>query len=312
MDLGIALPTVSLGADRELVTDAARAADRLGFHSVWVADHILLPKDRKSVYPYPESTTEIAFTPGVMWLDPVASMGFVAGVTERVKIGTSVLVLPYRSPLVLANEVASLDVLSEGRIVLGVGVGWMDEEFASLGVPKTERAARTDEYIEVLRTLWRSDDPVDFHGRFVDFEGMQLATRPFTPGGPPIHVGGNTPPALERVGRLADGWLGFEVFLDGLGDKIATIRKAAEGAGRDPDAISLSVRRGLLPPFEVSDFLPGRRSIRGEPREVAAELSRYAEHGVGLMVFDLTMTAPEMIRAMEWLAADVAPEVESL
>lgn len=306
MDIGISLPTVGPAGEREFVLEVAQAADSLEFHSVWVSDHVLLPKDRKSVYPYPESTTELAFNPGVGWLDPVASMGFLAGATEQIRIGTSVLVLPYRSPLVLAAEVATIDRLSEGRVILGVGAGWMDEEFDALAVPKRERGARTDEYLEVLRTLWAGGN-ASFEGRFVSFRDMELASAPHTSGGPPIWIGGNSPPALRRAGVLGDGWMGFEVFLDGVPSSRKIIEEAARGARRDPGAIVLSVRRGLLPPFEVSNFLPERRSVAGSPKQVAAEIRAYEDEGVSLMVFDLTMLVPEMVQTLEWLANEVRP-----
>jgi probable F420-dependent oxidoreductase len=305
--LGVSLPSVGPAPDREFLLPVAEAADRLGFHSVWASDHFALPADRRSVYPYPESTTEVAFTPGVMWLDPVAVMAFVAGVTRRVLIGTSVLVLPYRAPLVLANEVATIDRISEGRVLLGVGAGWMEEEFRAAGVPIAERGARTDEYIEVLRLMWRERRPASFDGRFVSFDGLELATAPHSPTGPPILVGGNTKPALRRAARLGDGWLGFEVFLDQVGGMVSEIEKTAEEAGRDPSALMLSVRRGLRPPFQVTDFLSDRRSISGSPDQVAEELSAYRRAGVELMVFDLTMLPAEIVETMEWLAAEVAP-----
>lgn len=307
MDVGISLPTVGPAPDREFVLDVARAAERLGFHSVWVTDHVILPADRASTYPYPESTTETLFTPGLQWLDPVAAMGVVAGATERVRIGTSVLVLPYRNPVVLANEVATLDRLSEGRIILGIGVGWMDEEFEVLGVPKEERGARTDEHVAALRALWDSERPATFEGRWTRFRDVHLATRPHTPGGPPILAGGNTPAALRRAGALVDGWMGFEVFPEKAPAAVAAVREAAEEGGRDPGALTLAVRRGLVPPFEVGDFLAARRAIGGSRDEVAEELARYGEAGVGLVVLDLAMIPPEMIRTMEWFAADVVP-----
>src|SRR3954451_23322300 len=251
MDIGIALPSVGPVGEREFVLDVARRAEHHRFHSVWAADHIAFPKTRTSVYPYPQSTTELAFSPGVDWLDPVAVMGFVAGATERLVIGTSVLVLPYRNPVILAQELASLDRLSEGRIVLGIGSGWMDEEFAAVGVPKNERGARTDEAMELMRLLWSTNDYRSFRGRFWQLDDVVLASHPSRPGGPPIMVGGNTDAALRRVGRLGDGWLGFEVFVEDVPAKREAIARVAEEAGRDPSAITISVRRGLVPPFEV-------------------------------------------------------------
>jgi len=307
VDIGISLPTVGPAGEREFVLDVARAAERLGFHSVWTTDHIAFPKVRTTEYPYQESTTELAFSPGMDWLDPIAVMGVVAGATERITIGTSVLVVPYRHPVVLAQELASLDRLSEGRIVLGVGSGWMDEEFAAVGVPKRERGARTDESIDLMQRLWEATGPISFDGRFWQLDEVVLASRPHRPGGPPVMVGGNSEPALRRAGRLGDGWLGFEVFVDQVPDKRETLARAAKEAGRDPTAITLSVRRGLVPPFEVSNFLPDRRSIQGPPEDVAAELGAYAAEGVSLVVLDLAFIVPDIMATMEWLAAEVVP-----
>ena len=307
MDIGISLPTVGPAGEREFVLDVARAAERLGFHSVWTTDHIAFPKVRTTEYPYQESTTELAFSPGMDWLDPIAVMGVVAGATERITIGTSVLVVPYRHPVVLAQELASLDRLSEGRIVLGVGSGWMDQEFAAVGVPKRERGARTDESIDLIHRLWEATGPISFDGRFWRLDEVVLASRPHRPGGPPVMVGGNSEPALRRAGRLGDGWLGFEVFVDQVPDKRETLARAAKEAGRDPTAITLSVRRGLVPPFEVSNFLPDRRSIQGPPEDVAAELGAYAAEGVSLVVLDLAFIVPDIMATMEWLAAEVVP-----
>ncbi len=307
MDIGISLPTVGPAGEREFVLDVARAAERLGFHSVWTTDHIAFPKVRTTEYPYQESTTELAFSPGMDWLDPIAVMGVVAGATERITIGTSVLVVPYRHPVVLAQELASLDRLSEGRIVLGVGSGWMDQEFAAVGVPKRERGARTDESIDLMQRLWEATGPISFDGRFWRLDEVVLASRPHRPGGPPVMVGGNSEPALRRAGRLGDGWLGFEVFVDQVPDKRETLARAAKEAGRDPTAITLSVRRGLVPPFEVSNFLPDRRSIQGPPEDVAAELGAYAAEGVSLVVLDLAFIVPDIMATMEWLAAEVVP-----
>lgn len=309
MDIGVSLPTVGPIGEREFLLQIARAADAAGLHSVWATDHVILPKDRRSEYPYKRSTTEVLFSPGVAWLDPVAVMGVVAGATERVAIGTSVLVLPYRNPIVLANELSTLDKLSEGRIILGVGVGWMDEEFEALGVPPRERGARTDEYIRVLRALWSSSKPASFEGEFVRFEHMTLATPPHTRGGPPIYVGGNSAPALRRAGALGDGWLGMEIFVDEVADARAAVEKAAADAGRDPSSVALSVRRGVVPPFEVSNFLPERRAVTGSAREVADELLRYGELGVSLAVLDLAMLPAEAVATIDWLAGDVVPLV---
>lgn len=310
MDVGVSLPTVGPIGEREFLLATARAAENAGLHSVWATDHVILPKHRTSEYPYKRSTTEVLFSEGVAWLDPVAVMGVVAGATERVTIGTSVLVLPYRSPIVLANELSTLDRLSGGRIILGVGVGWMAEEFDALGVPASERGARTDEYIRAMKTLWGSKGFVSFEGRFVRFNDMTLATRPHREAGPPVYVGGNSPAALRRAGALADGWLGMEIFVDEVAEARTALEMATAEAGREPGSVVLSVRRGLVPPFEISNFLPERRSITGTPADVADELKRYREEGVTLAVLDLAMLPAEAVRTIDWLAAEVLPLVD--
>lgn len=307
MDVGVSLPTVGPIGEREFVLGIARAADRAGLHSVWGTDHVVFPKVRKTPYPYQRSTTEVLFSPGVDWLDPIATLGVVAGATEHVAIGTAVLVLPYRSPVVLANELSTLDRLSEGRIILGIGAGWMNEEFVAVGVPPEERGPRTDEYIRLLKTLWSAKGYVSFEGRFVQLHDVTLAAKPHRPGGPPIYVGGNSKPALRRAGALADGWLGMEIFVDEIADARDSLSKAAADAGRDPSSVAMAVRRGVLPPFEVSNMLPERRAIAGSARDVADELLRYQEEGVSLAVLDLAMFPAEAERAIEWLAAEVLP-----
>jgi len=305
MNVGVSLPTVGPIGEREFVLDIARAADRAGLHSVWGTDHVVFPKERKTPYPYQRSTTELLFSPGVDWLDPIATMGVVAGATEHVMIGTAVLVLPYRSPVVLANELASLDRLSEGRILLGIGAGWMNEEFEAVGVPPSERGPRTDEYIRALKLLWSSKGYVSFDGRFVQLRDVTLASKPYRDGGPPIYVGGNSAPALRRAGRIADGWLGMEIFVDEIADARTALHKAAADAGRDPASIEMIVRRGVVPPFEVSNMLPERTVLSGGARAVAEELLRYREEGVSTAVLDLAMFPAEAVATIDWLASEV-------
>lgn len=300
------MPSVGPAPDREFVLMVAKAAESLDFDSVWTTDHVIFPVDRKSEYPYQTSTTELAFSPGIQWLDPVAVMGLVAGATERIQIGTSVLILPYRNPVVLANEISSLDRLSEGRIQLGIGVGWMDEEFAALGVPKAERGARTDEYIALLKRVW-GGKPTAFKGRFYEFGQMELAAHPHRRGGPPILVGGNTDAALRRTARFGDGWLGFEVFPEDVRTSVARLSEECDKAGRSIDDLTLSVRRGLLPPFEVSNFLPERRCLAGTAKQVADEIARYGDAGITTLTFDVSTLPFEMVQTMEWFAEEVRP-----
>jgi probable F420-dependent oxidoreductase len=309
LKIGVALPNVGMDHGKEMLLPVAEAAERLGFDSVWVAHHVALPYERSSEYPYQRSGTEIAMTPGMQWLDPIVTLSLVAGVTDRVRLGTSVFVLPYREPVTLAGELAGLDVVSDGRLIFGVGVGWMREEFAAIGVPASERGARTDEYIKALRVLW-TEDPATFEGKFTRFENVVLATTPRSEGGPPIWVGGNTDAALRRALRLGDGWHGFEVFPEELDDLRQRLARLGDDVGRDPASLELSVVRGLIPPGrEEESFIPDRRMLTGSAEAIADELGQYEEGGVGLVLIQVSLLAPLVPEALEWVAAEVMPRL---
>lgn len=308
MKVGVALPTVGLDHSAELLLPVAEAAERLGFDSVWATDHALMSYARRSEYPYGRSGTEIGVNPGIEWLEPLSTLSFVASATERVKLGTSVLVLPYRNPVLVASQAATLHLLSGDRLILGVGAGWMREEFEALGLDPAERGARTDEYLAVLRTLWR-DDPAAFDGRFVSFEEIVLGLSP-RDSAPPLWVGGNSRPALRRALRHGDGWHGFEVY----SEDVAKIRSELDGLAdelrRDPGELELSVVRGMVPPGrEEESLIEGRRNLGSSAGEMAEELGRYEDAGVGLVVIQLTLLAPLMPEGMEWFAHEVMPQL---
>jgi probable F420-dependent oxidoreductase len=310
MRIGVSLPNVGLDHGKETLMPVAEAAERLGFDSVFAAHHVVLPYQRQSEYPYKRSGTEVAMTPGMQWLDPLVALSVVAGVTERIGLGTSVLVLPYRNPVNLAAEVAALDVLSDGRVILGVGAGWMREEFEALGLSPAERGARTDEYIEVLRTLW-TQDPASLDGRFVSFDGVVLATRPRTEGGPPVWVGGNTDAGLRRALRHGDGWHGFEVYPEELPDLQERLERLGGEVGRDPGELTLSVARGLIPPGrEEESFIPDRRMLGGSAAAIVEELGSYGVQGVEHVLIQVSLAAPAVPEALEWVAADVLPQLD--
>jgi probable F420-dependent oxidoreductase len=281
----------------------------LGFDSVFAAHHVALPYERSSRYPYQRSGTEIAMSPGMQWLDPLVTLSVIAGATERIRLGTSVLVLPYRNPVNLAAEAAALDVLSGGRFILGVGAGWMREEFATLGIDPSERGARTDEHIEVLRTLW-TEDPATFDGRFTKFDGTVLATKPQTDGGPPIWVGGNDDSGLRRAVRRGDGWHGFEVYPEEMADVRERLDRLGAEVGRDPADLVLSVARGLIPPGrEEESFVPDRRMLGGSASAVVDELGSYADEGVDMVLIQVSLLAPLVPEALEWVASEVLPQL---
>jgi len=296
MELGFVLPVEGRIATRQAVLDAARAAEACGADSVWTTDRILQPGAPPGGYPYSEDRGAIAFRTGRAWLEPVATMGIVAGVTERVRIGTNVLVVPYRHPVVLAQELATLDALTEGRILLGAGIGWMTEEFAALGVPRAERGARTDEAIALMRELWRSPEPVRFEGRFWNVDNMGLPAQPSRPGGPPVLIGGNSPAALRRVVALGDGWLGADLTPGETAGFVGRLGAALGEAGRSAGAVELSMRIRIEP-------RGGSGPLGGvDPGELRDRLAAYAATGIDLLVVDV-MNLPEVSAAIEAVSA---------
>jgi probable F420-dependent oxidoreductase len=215
----------------------AAAAEDAGIESIWVFEHAVIPADYASRYPYnPEGriTIEDDDIP-----DPLALLAFLAGVTSRITLGTGVLILPQRSPVLCAKECATVDALSNGRLRLGIGVGWLREESEAVGTNFADRGARTDEAIEVMRALWREQE-ASFDGRFTRFERAKSNPKPRQPGGIPILVGGHSPAAARRAGRLGDGWFPIGLRGEDFAARREEMRAAARGAGRDPDTIEIT------------------------------------------------------------------------
>lgn len=215
----------------------AQLAEQAGFESLWAVEHVVVPAAYRSRYPYSDDGR----MPGreeVPIGDPLVWLTYAAAVTERIKVATGILILPQRNPVVLAKECATLDVLSGGRLLLGVGVGWLAEEFAALGVPFEDRGARTDEYVEALRALWREEEPT-FTGRFASFERAKSYPKPVA-GAVPIIVGGHTEAAARRAGRIGDGFFPWGLSVDHLTRLVGIMRRSADEAGRDPDAVEIT------------------------------------------------------------------------
>src|SRR5215470_16074553 len=213
MQFGCHLPVYGPAATRDVLLGVARRLEALGYDALWVSDHVVIPYRIESRYPY-SATGAFPLTPDTDFLEPLTALGLVAGVTERIRLGTSVLVVPHRHPVLAAKMLATLDRLAPGRVVLGAGVGWMREEIELLGAPYDGRGAWTDEAIAVMRACWR-DERVDFSGRFFRVDGVACRPRPAR-GTIPIWIGGHTARALERVARLGDGWHAAFPTVEGL------------------------------------------------------------------------------------------------
>jgi probable F420-dependent oxidoreductase len=223
----------------QLFAHLAQSAERFGFESIWTVEHVVIPQDYKSPYPYSPSG-KIPGSEEVPIPDPLLPLAYAAAITKNLKLGTGVMILPQRHPLYVAKEMATLDVLSNGRAILGIGSGWLKEEFDSLGLDFRRRGARTDEAIQSLRALWSPDTASSFHGRHFNFGPVKCFPKPVQKGGVPIVVGGHSPAAARRAGRFGDGFFPAISEPAKLKELIAMMAAEAEKAGRDPGAIELS------------------------------------------------------------------------
>ncbi len=209
----------------------AQHAEAAGLESLWTGEHVVLPDPRQPPSPA---------APDYDMLHPSTNLAFLAGVTERVKLGTGITLIAQRNPLVLAKEMGSLDVLSKGRLILGIGAGYLHQEFEALGVPFRERGARTNEAIQVLRTLWNDPAP-SFNGRFWSFSDIQAMPRPVQPGGPPIVIGGLSAAALQRAASSAQGWYGFAMNVEQT-QRVVTALNQLEGGSELEISVTPSLR----------------------------------------------------------------------
>jgi probable F420-dependent oxidoreductase len=316
MHFGFSLPGRGPLATPDALTKLARKADALRYSSLFVTDHVVIPTSYSSPYPYaPSGRFTGDWTNG--YLEPLALLGVLAGLTSRVKLGTSVLVVPYRNPVVTAKMLATMDVMSGGRLILGAGVGWMREEFETLQAPPFEHRGRvTDEYLRLMREMW-TKEPAQFTGAHYRLPPVSAMPKPLQKGGIPIWIGGHTDAALRRTGELADAWhpIGMRppamLLPDEYAQKVQIIRGWARKAGRDPKDITLSLRvplelAGKRGNVGVSDQ-PG---FRGSAADVIRHIKSYQALGVSHFVFDL---APPDLRGqlalMERFAKEVRPKV---
>jgi probable F420-dependent oxidoreductase len=292
MEFGVCLPQygreVTLGDLKAVAEDA----EALGFDSVWVSDHVVTPEHLQAGI-------------GPIFFDAFVVLSHVSALTRRVKLGTTVMVTPYRNPLVAAKIIASLDSLSGGRVILGVGTGGAPDEFAALGIPESQRGARTDEYLAAMIELW-TNDPSGFQGRYVSFDGVRFAPKPAQRPHPPIWVGGRSDAALRRAARFGQAWHPTHMRVDALRERMSRLAELSTKFGRVTPpltTIHLSVA------FEDSGSPhPERRMGRGTPEQVADDLSAYADMDIPAIVCNFRgSTTREVRQAMVTFAQNVMP-----
>ncbi|HEY7293592.1 MAG TPA: LLM class F420-dependent oxidoreductase [Dehalococcoidia bacterium] len=296
------------------ISEIAELADELGFDSLQVTDHLIMPVEYSSPYPYHPSG-RMAAGPDDAYFEPLGLIAFLGGRTRRIRLGTSVLIAPYRHPVVTAKFLAGLDQLTGGRLVLGVGVGWMAEEFAALGAPPfAARGAVTDEIIQIWRTLWR-DQPASFAGRFFQFAPLGMMPKPAQTGGIPIYIGGMSRPAIRRAARLGDGWQPFKLTPPELEAGLAALREQAAAIGRNLDGFEISLRLGLRLSPRATERRAAEepwKALVGTPAEVVRDLETYARLGVTETVFDFrSCSAEETRETLRLAAAELLPRFQA-
>jgi probable F420-dependent oxidoreductase len=288
MQYGITLPGVGPLATSEALLAVATLAESLGFGSVWVTDHIAIPQRATSLYPYREDH-KLPWPTDIPYLDAFTALNWVGAVTRRVRLGTSVLILPLRPPLMVAKTVATLDHLSGGRVLLGVGAGWLKEEFDLLGQPFEDRGRRMREAIRVLKACW-GDDPVHFDGTYYRLPPFGMSPKPAQGPGLPVLGGGESAVALRRVAEVCDGWHPLNLTPDQVAERLPHLREHVARAGRSMSELFLTARPGL------------RVALT---RDLAL---RYEALGVQLLVADLdyrSLTLPQALVQVRQLAKDL-------
>jgi len=322
MRYGFTLPGRGPLATPDNLAAIARRGDELGYHFVLFGDHIVVPRQIVSQYPYTESGEFPGSASGAA-MEQLTVLAFLAGQTQSIRLVTSVIIVPHRNPLVAAKALATLDVLSKGRLVVGVGVGWMREEFEALGLPPfDERGVVTDEYIRAFKELWTSDNP-SFEGKYCRFSNISFLPKPVQKPHPPIWVGGESRRALRRTAELGNGWYPISVnpqFPLGepgqLAARLQRLAALAKEAGRDPAEIDVIYR---TPDYQLTkdgmgaaSSAGGRRPFVGTAEEIAADIRRFEAMGVGSLVLDLARLSrnlDDMLQHMEALATQVWPQV---
>jgi len=275
VDIGFGAPVSGAWATPAHLASFARAADEAGYRTLWSFQRLLVPAG-SGMDPVYRSV-----------LDPMAALAYAAAVTSRIRLGVAIINMPFVSPGYLAKQAASLDVLSQGRHDLGLGIGWMPEEFALTGADMARRGARAAEYVRVLRTLW-GPQPAEFSGEFYQVPRGSQEPRPVQPGGPPVLLGGLARPALERVGRIADGWItSSRTDLSRIGELQAIVREAAAAAGRDPASLRV-ICRGVVSAGEPVTGPDGqRRLLSGSFEQIRSDTLWLGEQGVTEVFYDL-------------------------
>ena len=270
MKFGVMFANAGPFAFPEGLENLARTAEEVGIESIWTVEHVVVPVDYRSKYPYSE-TGKMPGPETIPIPDPIIPLAFAAAVTKTLRLGTGVVILPQRHPLYVAKEMATLDVLSNGRAILGVGIGWLQEEFAAVGVTFKQRASRTDESIQAIRSLWKST-PEPFNGKYYKWGPVESHPKPIQHPGVPIIVGGHAEAAARRAARLGDGFFPARGEIGSLTKLLAIVREECKAVGRKPDAV------------EITSGIGGNNATSASDAMQLDTVRRYQDLGVARLI----------------------------
>lgn len=301
MKFGICLP-IRLALDAKDNVDIAVAAENMGIDSIWVSDHVVMPERHLG------SFSEVFY-------DPFMLLSNIAAATTKIKLGTSVIILPYRNPVVVAKMIATLDQLSDGRVIFGIGPGWMREEYEALSVPYEKRGARTNEYLSAIKELWVNDDP-EFEGEFCSFSNIKFYPKPKQDPHPPIFIAGASEYAIKRSVEYGDGWQPTWVSPEDVKEGISKLEQLAYQKGKDLSNFTYSVRNRL----DIADIGSSEGSeendppflLRGSVDEITKTIKQYDEIGVTHMVLDpVAQSLDDIFKTMEVVSKQIIPGINS-
>ena len=238
MKFGIVPINLREFTDPEMLIPFVQRAEALGYESVWTAEHVIIPKQYDSVYPY-NPDGKLPFKPDAPIIDPLVALTFIAAATKKIRLGTGVNILPQMNPLYLAKWVSSIDHLSQGRLMLGLGIGWLREEFAAIGVPFERRGKRSNEYLEALKAVWTGEE-VNYQGEFINWQGFSMRPKPAQPGGVPLVIGGISQPAIRRTVKYGDGWYVIGKDPNDYRTHMQALAEECERQGRDISELEIT------------------------------------------------------------------------
>jgi probable F420-dependent oxidoreductase len=306
---GVFLPVSGRAASRKTLMQAAQQAEELGYDSVWAADRLVMPWKINTTYPYSKEATFIV-PPDRPFFDTLTCLAFLAGCTEKIQLGMSVMVMPYRHPLHWARIATTIDQLSTGRLIMGVGVGWMEEEFAAMNAPFKERGKVSDEQLTLLKQLW-TEEHISFQGKYYQVNDIAFSPKPYQKPRVPIWVGGEGKPAQRRAAQYGDAWFPYFVRITPheLRARFENVRKEAEKAGRNPNEIAFA----CCLPIELTpnDAPQEDDHLKGSIPQVTAAIQKFIDVGVihiGLQF--MIPHYPERLEQIERFAKEALPALK--